>query len=426
MTVLSSNGVATLLFLRTPRADEIALAQGAYAAIGIAGISRSKDTAWMGAQLPAAFACLKQAGAAICHYKVCSTFDSSPTVGSIGRAIEIGRAVFGAHTATPLVVGAPALRRHTLFGHLFASVGDAHYRIDRHPTMSRHPVTPMDEADLRIGLFDAITQQRPDAALQLAAAWQANDVLLFDVLDDASLARVGRHVWEHANAGASTLFCAGSSGLEYALVSHWRASAMEGVAPTAWRAGPVKRIAVVSGSCSPVTAAQIEQAETDGFRCLRADPVRLLGEACRADELERLERAALGALQEGASVVIYTARGPGDPSLEQVNTYVKTRKLNHAEAMAGVGDALGFVLRDLIAAGGLQRVAVAGGDTSGQVMQALNLSALKMHATLAPGAPLCAGFAGIDHAPTIEIALKGGQVGNRRYFSSVLAGRLIE
>ncbi|MDP3841645.1 MAG: four-carbon acid sugar kinase family protein [Oxalobacteraceae bacterium] len=439
MEVLSSNGVATLLFLRTPSADEIALAKQTYPAIGIAGISRSKDVAWLDQHLPDVFTRLKQADAAICHYKVCSTFDSSPTIGNIGRAIEIGRGVFGSHTATPLVVGTPALRRYTLFGHLFASVGNMHHRIDRHPTMSRHPVTPMDEADLRlhlarqtalrVGLFDAITQQRPDAAAQLAAELQANDIVLFDVLDDASLARVGKQVWAlaeaRANDGASSLFCAGSSGLEYALVSHWRTAAMDDVAPTVWSAGPVRQIAVVSGSCSPVTAAQIEQAETDGFHCLRADPIRLLEQASRTGELQRLGSAALRALQDGASVVIYTARGPGDAALEQVNTYIKTRQLDYADAMAGVGDALGILLRELIADGGLQRVVVAGGDTSGQVMQALNLSALKMRAMLAPGAPLCAGFSAIDHAPTIEIALKGGQVGNRRYFSSVLAGRLL-
>jgi 3-oxoisoapionate kinase len=53
---------------------------------------------------------------------------------------------------TPLVVGAPQLKRYTAFGHLFAGYQGQTYRIDRHPVMSRHPVTPMDEADLRIHL----------------------------------------------------------------------------------------------------------------------------------------------------------------------------------------------------------------------------------------------------------------------------------
>ena len=106
----------------------------------------------MDGRAPAAhFAWLKGLDARFCHYKVCSTFDSSPDVGNIGRAIEIGRRVFG-QRVTPLVVGAPQLKRYTAFGHLFAGYQGQTYRIDRHPVMSRHPVTPMDEADLRIHL----------------------------------------------------------------------------------------------------------------------------------------------------------------------------------------------------------------------------------------------------------------------------------
>ena len=47
---------------------------------------------------------------------------------------------------------APPLRRYTVFGNHFAAAGDEMFRLDRHPTMSRHPVTPMHEADLRVHL----------------------------------------------------------------------------------------------------------------------------------------------------------------------------------------------------------------------------------------------------------------------------------
>src|SRR6185436_12308903 len=100
---------------------------------------------------PATFESLKRLGAPVCHYKICSTFDSSPSIGSIGRAMEIGASVFGGRWI-PLVVGAPVLRRYCLFGNLFATVNGETFRIDRHPVMSRHPVTPMDEGDLRIHL----------------------------------------------------------------------------------------------------------------------------------------------------------------------------------------------------------------------------------------------------------------------------------
>lgn len=79
----------------------------------------------------------KALGTPVVHYKVCSTFDSSPTVGSIGRALEIGQRVMGSRWV-PIVAGALAMARYTFFGHLFAANAGEAFRIDRHPTMSRH------------------------------------------------------------------------------------------------------------------------------------------------------------------------------------------------------------------------------------------------------------------------------------------------
>src|SRR5690606_19714743 len=110
------------------------------------------------------FKALKALGAPLTHYKVCSTFDSSPQIGSIGRATDIGCEVFQP-PVVPLLVGAPGLKRYVAFGNLFATVGDTTFRIDRHPTMSRHPVTPMHEADLRLHLSQQTA--RPIALIDL-------------------------------------------------------------------------------------------------------------------------------------------------------------------------------------------------------------------------------------------------------------------
>ncbi|TIM36340.1 MAG: four-carbon acid sugar kinase family protein, partial [Mesorhizobium sp.] len=109
MEALELGGVATVLFMRQP--DEALLLQFRHCrAIGLAGTSRSETPQWMDTHLKHAFTWLKTLNAEICHYKVCSTFDSSPTIGSIGRAIEIGRSVFS-QDSVPLVVGAPQLKR---------------------------------------------------------------------------------------------------------------------------------------------------------------------------------------------------------------------------------------------------------------------------------------------------------------------------
>ena len=111
MEALSLNGARTALFLEPPAPEQLTGRFAGLRAVGVAGISRSLAPAQMGEVLPPVFARMKQLGPAICQYKVCSTFDSSPEVGSIGRAIEIGQEVFGARWV-PLLVGAPPLERY--------------------------------------------------------------------------------------------------------------------------------------------------------------------------------------------------------------------------------------------------------------------------------------------------------------------------
>lgn len=436
MEALAVQGVDVLLFLRTPTDDECALARERHAAVGIAGTSRSHGTTWMDAQLPGPFRQLRTMQPLIAHYKVCSTFDSSPDVGNIGRATEIGRSVFESRAATPIIVGAPALGRYMAFGHLFARAHDGYYRIDRHPTMSRHPVTPMTESDLLIHLaqqtglrgrsFDFVAQRQPDAIERFDAAVASSEMLLLDVLDDASQKWVGERLWQLAQYRQEPLFCVGSSGVEYALAAYWRDCAARAVEAPRWERTSADRIAVVSGSCSPVTARQIDCAEADGFQCLRADPAQMIDESSAAGEIARLRDSAMPELARGRSVLIFTARGPRDPAIERFNGFVRGHEIDPAKALARVGDGLGILLRDLINAASLHRVAVAGGDTSGQAVQAIGLSALRMRAPLTPGAPLCDGVGDVSRAPVIEIALKGGQMGTDRYFASVRAGRPLD
>lgn len=180
------------------------------------------DAGANGAELPPAFEALRASGAPIIHYKMCSTFDSSPTTGSVGRAIELGRKVFG-EQPTPLVVGAPVLGRYVVFGNLFARSGldTEPYRLDRHPTMSRHPVTPMTESDLRrvlaaqtalpVELVDVLQlEQLGDRGWTVAPGMPA-PVILFDTLREAHLPVIGRVIEDLARNGP--LFVVGSSGI---------------------------------------------------------------------------------------------------------------------------------------------------------------------------------------------------------------------
>src|SRR5260221_11340982 len=88
MEVMTFAGLPTVLFLDVPTPAQLARFQ-AYRGIGIAGVARSQTPQWMDEHLPPIFRALYSIGAPISHYKVCSTFDSSPTTGSIGHAIDL-------------------------------------------------------------------------------------------------------------------------------------------------------------------------------------------------------------------------------------------------------------------------------------------------------------------------------------------------
>jgi uncharacterized protein YgbK (DUF1537 family) len=319
LEALATSGVESVLFTAPPN-EELLSRFSHVRAIGIAGNSRTMSPDDMEASLPAAFQSLLQLRPAIVHYKVCSTFDSSPHIGSIGRAIDVGARVFQ-NRYVPLVVGAPSLQRFCVFGNLFARSGldSPAYRLDRHPTMRRHPVTPMTEADLQVHLSHQT--QRPlklvdvlalnggwtAAAESLAEATQSEGVVvLFDTLTDEHLATIGRLIWETQQREQKPLFVAGSSGIEYALTKHWNSV---GLVPC--RNGnvgsprPVDRVVVASGSCSPVTDRQIGWALAHGFAEVPLDTAHLLQSNGLDAAVANVARRVESELDAGRSVVVH-------------------------------------------------------------------------------------------------------------------------
>lgn len=435
LEAFTAAGVSTVLFLKAPDATALERFPGVRC-VGLAGQSRGRSPQWMREHLAPDLRALAGLGAPLLQYKVCSTFDSSPEVGSIGCALDIGVPLMPGPWS-PMIVGAPRLGRYQAFGNLFAVANGEGWRLDRHPTMSRHPVTPMHEADLRLHLgaqtarprqlvdFTQLKAGQGSAALErlVRNAPNASDkpIVLIDVLDEDTLREAGRLVWEHRGEG---LFCASSSGLQYALVAHWRAA---GLLPPAAQspaaqaaAGPV---AAVSGSCSPVTARQIAHAEASGFATVRLQLQALFTDA--QAEIARAVAAARAALADGVSALVYTAAGPDDPAVQAFDATASAAGFSRGEAAQRTGEALALVMRRLLdQAPGLRRIAVAGGDSSGEVAASLGIEALTVAAALTPGAPLCRAWSTDARRDGLEIVLKGGQMGGEDFFSVVRDGLL--
>lgn len=412
LEALASNGIPTVLFPCMPEARHL-VAFADCQAIGIAGESRSRDPQWMSENLPGIFSFLKTLGAPMCLYKVCSTFDSSPKIGSIGRALEIGQDIFGG-ACVPIVVAAPHLQRYVLFGNLFAAAGQRIYRIDHHPTMRHHPITPMTESDLRlhlaqqtprdIGLLDVFSLRQSNVAEIYQRLAQEFRAVVYDGLDQLSLRCTGSLL--DSLGQSSPQFIVGSSGAAYALIEHWRASDMLSPQHVAFSARRADRLLVLSGSCSPVTEKQILCAMANGFVCIAIYPRALLEDTDRTQE--NLLREAVRQLAGGTNVVLYSALGPQD-----ISPLASSREFSVE---------MGKLLRNTIQQSGVRRVVVAGGDTSSHAVQQLGLYALRFLASLEPGAPLCRAYADDAAFHGLELVLKGGQVGPASFFQNVLRG----
>jgi uncharacterized protein YgbK (DUF1537 family) len=421
MEALAFAGLQTMLFLEVPTPQRLAAAAHCRG-IGIAGVARSRNNDWMDRNLPPIFATLAEIGAPISHYKVCSTFDSAPRIGSIGHAIDLAVPLLGGGWH-PMVVASPAMGRYQLFGNLFATVHGIGHRLDRHPTMSRHPVTPMDEADLGlhlarqtnrlVGLVDFIAMMTGKASGALSKQ-RANgaQIISLDVLDQASQVEAGRLIWE--NRG-ERLFAVGSQGVEQALVAYWQSAGLIPHARPPMSLSPVRRIACVSGSCSPVTAEQIAHAAQRGFEIVRLDVARAIDQMEWAKEVGRSADHSLETLSAGRDPLLITADGPDDPAILTLKTLAAANGTPMEDINDRIGTGLGCALDRILQSARLERAVIAGGDTSGHAARAMGIYALTATAPLAPGAPLCRASSDNEHA-AIEIALKGGQVGDADLF----------
>ncbi|SMG49797.1 four-carbon acid sugar kinase family protein [Paraburkholderia susongensis] len=441
LEVLSFAGLRCALFLKPPTREQLA-ALGGFDAIGVAGDSRAMTPAEMDAALPPVFEALASLDAPLIHYKVCSTFDSAPHIGSIGRVMELARTRFGPRTI-PIVAGTPALGRYCTFGNLFARSGTDGliYRIDRHPIMSAHPVTPMDEGDL-LRHFGRQTDLRlegfflPHFAQEREAldrSWRdaleaAPAGLLLDTATHAHLTEVGRLLDAHAKAHGP-VFAVGSSGLEYALTQWW---AEQGTLPASRRAfdrvEPAGPILVLSGSASPLAAAQIDAAVAAGFTDIEIDARALIDDQEGARAFDEMVNRALDALRDGRSVIMHTARGPRDPRigglLDALVATGMTRDDARHRGGRMLGQRLGAMADAILRARPLRRLILSGGDTSSQVTQVLGPDALEIDSRLTPGAPLCRVRSDLPHLRELQVALKGGQMGDARFFVTARDGRV--
>ncbi|WP_020528127.1 four-carbon acid sugar kinase family protein [Flexithrix dorotheae] len=439
METLAFNGIPTALFLKPPTNEEVSsfklkknVGGEILKAFGVAGISRSLNKQEMEKELLPVFKKISQIPTDFFHYKVCSTMDSAPDKGNIGRATELAERFFPSATV-PIIIGAPFLNRFVIFGNLFARIGAETFRLDLHPVMANHPVTPMRESDIRRHLalqsdkkcqlfdlhdFELNEEEKIEKVKSLSR--NPGDFLLFDTFNLHHLETTGALIFKIKQT--KTQLLVGSSGINYALAKYLqKIGEIENVENTS-KADKAEQIIVVAGSCSPITANQLNYAAKKGFEEIRIDVINLLNHPEK--EMDAIIKKASQILSQNKSLTIFSAKGPGDNSIAMVNQWMA----EHGDDNSGkiIGKAMGKIMKSLLEKHGKIRVVSAGGDTSGYVSRELGIYALETLCPIAPGAPLCVAHSKNPAFDGLEISLKGGQNGKENYFEAILNGGIID
>ncbi|WP_152362322.1 four-carbon acid sugar kinase family protein [Microlunatus speluncae] len=367
--------------------------------VGLAGVSRSLPSDDLAAEVTPALTRLRALAPRVVQYKACSTVDSSPEVGSLGRVLELARQLFPP-LPVPMIFAQPDFGRYTVFGQHFATDGDRTYRLDRHPTMAKHPVTPITEADLARLIrrqtwlpVDSLSWTDYPDPDRRAAMINSGDhaAVVCDAFLDEHLELVARTALDEPTRPR---FMIGSGGLSLGLGRALRPSTSRSGAAAALptSAEPATgRTVAISGSYSDRTREQIAAAVRAGWQELD------LFESGVAERAATQHRA-------GTAVIVH--------SLSRELPAERNGEI--AERLAEVADAC-------VAAVPQTRLISCGGDTSGSVLRRAGVRELTIEAQPWGNVVLCR--AGLADGRSYELILKGGQMGHAALFEDVRLGR---
>ncbi|MBK6868889.1 MAG: four-carbon acid sugar kinase family protein [Burkholderiales bacterium] len=372
-------------------------------ALVVALKSRTVAAAEAVAQSLAALRWLRAADAQQIYFKICSTFDSTPQ-GNIGPVAEALMDALGCDfsIATPAF---PDNGRTVFKGYLFVGDGLLH-----ESGMRDHPLTPMTDSNLvrvlqaqcrrRVGLIDHRAVAAGAAAVRARIAelrTQGVGIAIVDAVDNDDLLRL-------APALQGMALVTAGSGLAIGLPANW------GFQPSAQAAAlppPSGLRAIVSGSCSQATHAQVAHFIAGGGAALALDPLRLARD--HADTVGEVLAWAEEHLP-AQPVLVYSTAEPAAVAATQA-------QLGALDAGALVEQALAEVARGLVERG-VRQLVVAGGETSGAVVQSLGIRQMQIGAQIDPGVPW-------THAKSalgpLHLALKSGNFGGVDFFHQAFA-----
>jgi len=386
--MLSENGMATAQFVGLPSK----VAPPAIEA-GVVGLkTRTIPPADAIAQSLRACDWLVAQGCSQIIFKICSTFDSTDQ-GNIGPVTEALADRLG-ETSVLVCPAFPENGRSVFQGHLF--VKD---RLLSESGMQDHPLTPMVDADIRrvlqkqtswsVGHVPIADVWAGPAAIKLTASAAGKALVIVDAIQNEDLMTIGR-----AAGGCKLL--TGGSGIALVLPQNF------GCAPvvSSWTGVPGKAV-IFSGSCSTATRGQVE-----AFK--RKAPARELSADDIMAERISLQEVVEWTLRQKAPPLIYSSADP--------KVVASAQKKHGRERSAEAIEAMFANLAAALSQAGVNRIVVAGGETSGAVVSGLQADMLEIGPQIAPGVPALK----VPDRP-LALALKSGNFGGPDFFSEALA-----
>ena len=390
-----SGGLATTQFLGVPRVAADPSCEAGVVALK----TRSIASADAVLQSLAALRWLQAQGCGQIVFKYCSTFDSTPD-GNIGPVAEALAEALGT-SGVPACPAFPAAGRTVYQGHLF--VFD---RLLSESSLATHPLNPMTDPDIRrwlarqstapVGLVRHATVRAGAQAIRAAleACAKAGERLaIVDALDDNDLAAIGR-------ACADRPLITGASGVALGLPGLYVERGLVSGRPEPFRGIPGPE-AILSGSCSQATLAQIERHKENH----PAMPVPV--EAVMAGTLGSSDIVGFVQANAGRAPLVYSSDTPA--------RVADAQKTHGAAAVAHAIEGLFAAAARALVAGGLRRLVVAGGETSGAVVSALGVDTLEIGPEIDPGVPVVAA-----RDLPLALALKSGNFGAPDFFAKAL------
>jgi 3-dehydrotetronate 4-kinase len=400
---LTRSGLRTVQTIGVP-ADELALPD--VDAVVVSLKSRSIEAGLAVSRSRAADKWLRGRGADHVLFKVCSTFDSTDA-GNIGPVMDALRADSG--DAMVLVTPAfPETGRTVYQGNLFVGA----VPLNESP-LKDHPLNPMHDSNLvrvlarqsrtKISLVDLATIARgPDAVRARLADLAAKGfgAAIVDAVFDRDLETIGQVALDHRlSVGASGF----GLGLARALVASGRVKS--GASHTVSDAPVGGPAACLAGSCSQATLAQIAKAEAD-MPVLHLDPEQVVA---GKDEARRALAWAKERLRE-SPILIASSSTPDQ---------VAALQARHGRDAAGhaIEQAMADIAEGLVQSG-VHRLVVAGGETSGAVVDRLGIPGFLVGAEIAAGVPVLRAVGAKEGE--MLLALKSGNFGGPEFFSDAL------